>query len=45
MFKEIQEFHIKIKKFITRELNSKIYYIQNDEEAMKWIDRKNIIKL
>ena len=45
MFKEIQEFHIKIKKFITRELNSKIYYIQNDEEAMKLIDRKKYNKV
>jgi hypothetical protein len=45
IFKEMQEFHIKIKKFITRELNSKIYYIQNDEEAMKLIDRKKYNKI
>ena len=45
MFKEIQEFHINIKKFITRELNSKIYYIQNDEEAMKLVDRKKYNKI
>ena len=45
IFKEMQEFYIKIKKFITRELNSKIYYIQNDEEAMKLIDRKKYNKI
>ena len=45
IFNEMQEFHIKIKKFITRELNSKIYYIQNDEEAMKLIDRKKYNKI
>ena len=45
IFKEMQEFHIQIKKIITRELNSKIYYIQNDEEAMKLIDRKKYNKI
>jgi len=45
IFKEMQEFHTQIKKIITRELNSKIYYIQNDEEAMKLIDRKKYNKI
>ena len=44
-FKEMQEFHKKIKSFITRELNSKIYYINNDEEALKLLDRKRYNKI
>ena len=45
LFNEIQEFHRKIKKYISRELNTKIYYAKNDEEAMKILDRKKYNKI
>ena len=44
----MQEFHREIKKIVSRELDSKIYYIQNTEEAINLIKRKkynNIIIL
>ena len=45
LFNEIQEFHREIKKYLARELNTKIYYIENDEEAMKLLDRKKYNKI
>ena len=44
-FDEIQEFHRKIKKFIARELNSKIYYINTNEEALELLKRKKYNKI
>ena len=44
-FKEMQDFHQKIKSFITKELNSKIYYINNNEQALKLLDRKKYNKI
>jgi hypothetical protein len=44
-FNEIQEFHIQIKKFISRELNSKIYYLKTTKEALKLIKRKKYNKI
>ena len=40
IFKEIQKFHKKIKKIVSIELDSKIYYIKNTEEALNLIKRK-----
>ena len=45
VFKEIQSFHRELKSFITRNLNSKIYYVENDDEAMKLLDRKKYNKI
>ena len=45
IFDEMQEFHRTIKKFISRELDTKIYYINNDEEAMDLLDRKKYNKI
>ena len=45
IFKEIQSFHRELKSFITRNLNSKIYYVENDDEAMKLLDRKKYNKI
>ena len=39
-FQTIQEFHREIKKIVSRELDSKIYYIQTTEEAIYLIKRK-----
>ena len=44
-FNDIQEFHIQIKKFISRELNSKIYYLKTTKEALKLIKRKKYNKI
>ena len=47
-FQKMQEFHREIKKIVSRELDSKIYYIQTTEEALNLIKRKkynNIIIL
>ena len=40
VFQEMQEFHKKIKKIVSVELDSKIYYIKNTEEALNLIKRK-----
>ena len=45
LFNKIQEFHRKIKKFIYSELNSKIYYLETTEEALKLIERKKYNKV
>ena len=45
MFNEIQEFHRNIKKYIRRELNSKVYFIQNNEEALELVERKKYNKV
>ena len=41
----MQEFHRTIKKFISRELDTKIYYVNNDKEAMDLLDRKKYNKI
>ena len=45
LYREMREFHKKIKKFISLELKSRIYYIENTEEALKLIDRKKYNKV
>ena len=45
LFNEIQEFHRKIKKFISREIDSKVYYIENSEEALNLVKRKKYNKI
>ena len=44
-FNEMKEFHRKIKKIISREFDSKIYYIKTTEEALELIDRKQYNKI
>ena len=44
IFNEMQEFHRKIKKIISRDFNSKVYYTKTMEEALDLIYKKNIIK-
>ena len=44
-FSKIQEFHNEIKRKITRELDSKIYYEKTTEEALKLIDIKKYNKI
>ena len=41
----MQNFHKSIKKYIYRELNSKIYYVENDQEAFKLVNRKKYNKV
>ena len=45
VFDEIQEFHRVIKKYLARELNSKIYYIESNEEALELLNRKKYNKV
>ena len=45
IFQKIQNFHNDLKHFITRNLNAKIYYIENSDEALKLIDRKKYNKI
>ena len=45
VFEAMQEFHRKIKKFISRELDSKIYYVETTEEALALIERKKYNKI
>jgi len=45
VFQQMQEFHRKIKKLISRELNSKIYYVKTTEEALALIERKKYNKI
>jgi hypothetical protein len=45
VFEAIQEFHRKIKRFISRELDSKIYYVKTTEEALDLIERKKYNKI
>jgi len=40
IFKEIQEFHRKIKRKLVMEFESKIYYVDNTEEALELIKNK-----
>ena len=44
VFQEIQNFHREIKKIISREFNSKIYYTTTTEEALELIERKKYWK-
>ena len=41
----MQNFHKVIKKFIYRELNSEIYYVQTEEDALKLVNRKQYNKV
>ena len=45
VFNEMQEFHRKIKNYIRREFNSRIYFIETTEEALELIDRKKYNKI
>jgi hypothetical protein len=45
VFNAMQEFHRKIKRFISRELDSKIYYLKTTEEALDLIERKKYNKI
>ena len=45
VFYEMTEFHRKIKKFIRRELNSKVYFINSNKEALELIERKKYNKV
>ena len=44
-FNKIQEFHKSVKKIIAKEYNSKIYYIDNEDEALKLIKKKKYNKV
>ena len=44
-YKQIQEFHNNIKKIISWEYNSKVYYIKTTEEALDLINRKKYNKI
>ena len=41
----MQEFNRKIKRLISRELDSKIYYVKTTEEALTLIERKKYNKI
>ena len=43
-FQKMQEFHRKIRKYVRREFNSRIYFIETTEEALELLDRKKYNK-
>ena len=45
VFEQMETFHRKIKKVISRELDSKIYYTKTTEEALELIERKKYNKI
>ena len=45
VFIKMQEFHRKIKNILTNELNSKIYFIEDTEEALNLVNRKKYNKV
>ena len=45
VFQEIQNFHREIKKIISKEFNSKVYYTKTTEEALELIERKKYNKI
>ena len=45
VFEEIQTFHREMKKIISREFDSKVYYIKTNEEALELIERKKYNKI
>ena len=45
VFDAMQEFHRKIKRYISRELDSKVYYVKTTEEALALIERKKYNKI
>ena len=45
VFQEIQNFHREIKKIISREFDSKVYYTKTTEEALELIERKKYNKI
>ena len=45
VFKKIQQFHTIIKRTISNDLNSKVYYIGETKEALDLIDRKKYNKI
>ena len=44
-FEQMKEFHRKIKRIISREFDSKIYYVKTSEEALELIERKKYNKI
>ena len=44
-FEKIKEFHNNIKRMISREYDSKVYYLDNNEDALKLINRKKYNKI
>jgi hypothetical protein len=44
-FEEMQNFHRRIKKYIFRELDSKVYFVQTNEEAFELLKRKKYNKI
>ena len=44
-FQEMQNFHREIKKIISREFDSKVYYTKTTEEALELIERKKYNKI
>ena len=44
-FEQLKEFHRKIKRIISREFDSKIYYVKTSEEALELIERKKYNKI
>ena len=44
-FEKIKEFHNNIKKIISREYDSKVYYLDNNEDALELINRKKYNKI
>ena len=45
VFQEMQNFHREIKRIISREFDSKIYYVNTTEEALELIERKKYNKI
>ena len=45
VFDQMKEFHRKIKRFISKELDSKVYYVETTEEALALIERKKYNKI
>ena len=45
VYQEMQNFHREIKKLISREFDSKIYYTKTTEEALELIERKKYNKI
>ena len=44
-FEKIKEFHNNIKRIISREYDSKVYYLENNEDALELIKRKKYNKI
>ena len=44
-FEKLKEFHNNIKRIISREYDSKVYYLDNNEDALELINRKKYNKI